>query len=63
MKINFQNSVKIPTPSEIAQLEASQKAVQYLKDTDWLVIRKLETGQAVPADVLQKRAESRSLVI
>ena len=34
----------------------------YLKETDWYIIRKTETGVDVPADILTKRAESRSVV-
>ena len=32
---------------------------QYLKDTDWYVARKSETGKDIPSDVLTKRAQAR----
>lgn len=58
MKINFNNSVKSPSANDAA----AKEAVKYLKDTDWYVIRKLETGATIPADVLQKREDSRKIV-
>lgn len=41
----------------------SKKAEWYLQKTDWYVIRYLETGVEVPADVTAKRAEARTQVI
>ena len=32
---------------------------RYLKDTDWYVARKSETGKDIPSDVLTKRAQAR----
>ena len=34
----------------------------YLAETDWYVIRFLETGVPVPADVTQKRQEARAAI-
>lgn len=50
-----------PTPE---YLEAARKAeaLQYLNSTDWYFARKAETGQDVPADVLQKREDARALM-
>lgn len=36
-----------------------QEYQQYLADTDWYVIRKAETGKAVPGDVTEKRRAAR----
>lgn len=46
------------------QLLAQQKAEakQYLNNTDWYVTRKVETGAAIPEDVIVKRAECRVLL-
>lgn len=48
---------------EDTQDSINWKARAYLSSTDWYVIRQMETGEAVPADVTNKRAESRSQVI
>jgi hypothetical protein len=34
-------------------------ARQYLRDTDWYVIRKADVGTAIPSDVQTKRAQAR----
>ena len=39
-----------------------QEALTYLKNTDWYVARKMETGVEIPLEVSTKRAESRLLV-
>ena len=44
-----------------AELETAQQAARtYLTETDWYVTRKLETGQDIPADVAQARADARA---
>lgn len=45
-----------------------QKAVnalslKYLTDTDWYVIRKMETNVEIPAEVLSQRASARLLIV
>ncbi len=35
------------------------EALAYLASTDWLVVRQMETGQAIPDDVQAARAEAR----
>ena len=35
---------------------------QYLKDTDWYVARKAETGKDIPQDVLDARAVARDFI-
>lgn len=37
---------------------AKAKARAYLLDTDWYVIRKLDTGKEIPKDVATRRAEA-----
>lgn len=34
--------------------------LRYLYDTDWYVIRFLETGTPIPPEIVQKRAEARA---
>ena len=50
------------TDEELATKEAKEaeaKARQYLKDTDWYVVRYTETSAEIPADVKSARAEAR----
>lgn len=41
---------------------AKAEALAYLASTDWYYARKAETGEEVPADVVQKRLEARALL-
>ena len=53
------------TDEELQQIELNKKlqeASQYLKDTDWYYARKAETGEEVPAEIVAKRIESRTLI-
>lgn len=34
----------------------------YLRETDWYIVRKHETGKDVPQEILQKRADARLAV-
>ncbi|WP_200902895.1 hypothetical protein [Pseudomonas fluorescens] len=45
------------------QDQINSEARSYLSKTDWYLVRKIETGQAVPDDVLKSRAEARDQVI
>lgn len=38
------------------------EAKLYLQETDWYVMRKIETGEEIPGDVAIKREESREIV-
>ncbi|CAB4139368.1 hypothetical protein UFOVP346_40 [uncultured Caudovirales phage] len=38
------------------------RAISYLSDTDWYVVRQSETGKPMPDDVKIKRAEARSVL-
>jgi len=46
-------------PVEVLELEAKQTAKMKLSETDWYVIRSIETGKPVPDDILQLRASIR----
>ena len=51
------------TEEQLAEMEAQAprlNAKQYLRDTDWYVVRHAETGEEVPAEVTKKRAEARA---
>lgn len=44
----------LPSPEQIAA-----EARAYLASTDWYVVRRSETGEPIPQDVMQKRAAAR----
>ena len=53
------------TPEQIAQMEQeiiNAEAKQYLADTDFYIIRLSETGQAIPEEITQLRAEARAKI-
>ena len=39
-----------------------RETVQYLNDTDWYYVRKIETGKDVPAAIATKRDEARAFL-
>ena len=39
-----------------------REAQEYLKETDWYVVRKVETNKPLPADVQQKRTDARAIL-
>jgi len=41
----------------------NKTAIAYLASTDWYITRNAETGELVPTDVLEKRAEARQSVL
>lgn len=49
------------TPQQIITDE-QMEARNYLISTDWYVMRMVETGEPIPADVLSKRATARTLL-
>jgi hypothetical protein len=59
-----------PTDQQISDLEAvnttfrnNKNARKYLADTDWYVIRKTETGKAIPDDIINARQEARNNIV
>lgn len=46
-----------PEPATKEQLAAEARA--YLASTDWYVVRRSETGEPIPQDVMDKRAAAR----
>lgn len=46
-----------PQPATKEQLAAEARA--YLASTDWYVVRRSETGEPIPQDVMDKRAAAR----
>lgn len=52
----------IPATATQEELQ-SGNALEFLKATDWYLVRQAETGAAVPQGILNKRAEARLRVI
>lgn len=42
--------------------DRKQKAKAYLVSTDWYAVRKAETGQVIPQDILEQRQAARQLL-
>ena len=51
-----------PVPNEFYIYVRTAEPKGYLQSTDWYIIRNTETGEAIPADVTQKRTEARALI-
>lgn len=45
-----------------AQAKINQEARAYLDSTDWYIVRKAETGRAVPQEILDERESARQRV-
>ena len=41
----------------------NKESLAYLAETDWYVVRKYETGTAIPQEILIKRQEAREAII
>ena len=58
-----------PSDSQVQELEdesavfrSNKDARKYLADTDWYVVRKTETGEAIPDDITTARQEARDRI-
>ena len=51
------------TLDKITQDKINQEALSYLAETDWLVVRQMETGIAIPLDISLLRQAARIRVI
>jgi hypothetical protein len=52
----------VVVPVEWKKNVRKQEPMGYLSSTDWYYARKMETGQEVPADVVEKRLAARELI-
>jgi len=59
----------IKTPSDLRvereareRDEARREAQDVLARTDWMVVRRAETGEPIPDDVVQRRQTARALL-
>ena len=62
MKIDMSKLEKVKKQSDVELEIQFNTAKKYLNDTDWYVIRKLETNTPVPSDVLALRESSRQTI-
>ncbi|WLH32685.1 hypothetical protein [Pseudomonas canadensis] len=60
--IDLSKLEKIKTPADIAQEVSAEEARRYLRDTDWYVLRQIETGQAIPDDIKSGRKAARDTI-
>ena len=49
-----------PEPESATKEQLAAEARAYLASSDWYVVRRSETGEPIPQDVMQKRAAARS---
>lgn len=54
--IDFSKAVE---PSDIAEEAARAAAKLHLQETDWYIVRFIEIGEPVPAEITASRAEAR----
>lgn len=50
---------KVKTDKEVEADQSRQSAIAYLSSTDWYVVRQFETGEKVPDEISELRAEAR----
>jgi hypothetical protein len=63
-EFDFASQVWVVLPEiQKSQSEVNAISRQYLSDTDWYVVRMMETGEPIPNDILQLRAEARTAII
>lgn len=61
--------VEIPMPTPPAPTEEELQALknaelrQFLQDTDWYVVRKMETGEPIPEEILKQREDARNSIV
>ena len=53
----------VDVTSEVNQAKQNEEALKYLEETDWYIIREMDSGIECPGDVKQLRAEARAKVV
>lgn len=46
----------------VLQIMKNESNLAYLAETDWYVVRKSETGKAIPEEILTKRQAARAAI-
>lgn len=49
--------------AELEQERINAEALKYLADTDWMIIREVDSGVVCPADVKLARAQARAKIV
>lgn len=60
--IDLSKLEKIKTSVDVEQEAAVEEARRYLRDTDWYILRQVETGQAAPDDIKAGRNAARDTI-
>ena len=58
--IDLSKLEKVRTPQDELTENERAAAIAYLKETDWYVIRQVETGSPVPDEIKEKRLDARN---
>lgn len=45
------------------QAEINEQALKHLENTDWYIIRKMETGESIPEGMLEERQAARQRIV
>ena len=53
----------IDVTEQLAQEETNRTALKYLADTDWLIIREVDSGIPCPQDIRDARAAARLSIV
>lgn len=53
----------LPEPPTITQEKINEEARAYLRNTDWYIIRELDSGELCPEDIKAGRAAARARII
>lgn len=66
MNIDFSQAVtaemQLARQDEAMRNSRRAEDVRLLQDTDWYVVRLLETGKAIPEEITRQRAEARERI-
>jgi hypothetical protein len=49
--------------AQLAQEELNAESLKYLAETDWMVIRELDSGELCPQDIKDARSSARALIV
>jgi hypothetical protein len=53
----------VDVTNELQQKKINEQAEQYLKDTDWYILREVDEGTPCPIEIKQLRAEARAKIV
>ena len=53
----------IDVTAQVNQQKQNEEALKYLAETDWYIIREMDSGVQCPADIKQARNEARARIV